>query len=200
MNNLTTLNNQFYFNLPEDFIPEKYEERYLKLLGSKRKLHASVIDYLNSTIQSITYPAIKFPVVSNPQNIKRKQIKWKTVGNIYDLFDDTITITFLNVDSNINFIIINDILMKHYLNVDKPYDGSIMISILDENRFGMYHIQFRDVIWTGLSETTFGYNDQTIQNKTFTATFTYNFIDYEYIPDKVDIITNNSYKNNLTED
>ena len=102
--NITTLNNQFHYNLPFDFVPETHEERYMKLLGAKRKIHNSVVDYLNSTIQSITFPAITFPTVSNPQNLHRKQIKWKTVGNVYDMFEDSATVTFLNVDSNINYI------------------------------------------------------------------------------------------------
>ena len=144
--NLTTVNNQFHFNLPLDFIPESREERYMDLLKAKRKLAPSVIDYINSTIQSVSFPSINFPVVNNPQILKRKQIKWKTVGNIFDLFDDTITVTFLNVDSNINYIIMLDVLMNHYLNVDKPYDSSIVVTMLDQNRQALYHIQFRDVI------------------------------------------------------
>lgn len=195
--NLTTVNNQFHFSLPLDFIPESREERYMDLLKAKRKLAPSVIDYINSTIQSVSFPSINFPVVNNPQILKRKQIKWKTVGNIYDLFDDTITVTFLNVDSNINYIIMLDVLMNHYLNVEKPYDSSIVITMLDQNRQALYHIQFRDVIWTGMSDNTFAFNDSAVQNKTFTATFTYNFIDFEYVADKVDIITDNTYGNNL---
>lgn len=195
--NLTTLNNQFYFNLPADFIPEKYEERYLKMLGNKRKLYSSVVDYLNSTIQTISYPAIKFPTVANPQNKMRKIIKWKTVGNIYDLFDETITVTFLNVDSNINYIIFQDILMNHYLNVDAPYDKPIIITVLDQDRNALYHIQYRAVIWTGISDNTFAFNDQIVQNKTFTMTFEYTYIDYEYVADKIDIITGNSYEDPL---
>lgn len=195
--NLTTVNNQFHFNLPLDFIPESREERYMDLLKAKRKLAPSVIDYINSTIQSVSFPSINFPVVNNPQILKRKQIKWKTVGNIYDLFDDTITVTFLNVDSNINYIIMLDVLMNHYLNVDKPYDSSIVVTMLDQNRQALYHIQFRDVIWTGMSDNTFAFNDSAVQNKTFTATFTYNFIDFEYVANRLDIITDNTYGNIL---
>lgn len=195
--NLITVNNQFHFSLPLDFIPESREERYMDLLKAKRKLAPSVIDYINSTIQTVSFPSINFPFVNNPQILKRKQIKWKTVGNIYDLFDDTITVTFLNVDSNINYIIMLDTLMNHYLNVEKPYDSSIVVTMLDQNRQALYHIQFRDVIWTGMSDNTFAFNDSAVQNKTFTATFTYNFIDFEYVADKVDIITDNTYGNNL---
>ncbi len=189
MNNLGTLNNQFHFNLPLDFIPEDLEERYMKLLGAKRKLFASTLDYLNSTIQTITFPGVNFPIVSNPQIIKRKQIKWKTVGNVYDLFDSSITVTFFNVDSNINYIIMQDLLIHHYLNVEKAYDEGLMITVLDENRMGLYTIAYRDVMWTGISDNTFGFNDQTISNKTFTCTFTFNFIDYNYFPGGIDIIT-----------
>lgn len=195
--NLGTLNNQFHFNLPLDFVPDGYEERYMKLLGDKRKLYSSVLDYLNSTIQSMSFPGIAFPTVSNPQILKRKQIKWKTVGNIYDLFDKTVTVTFLNVDSNLNYIIFMDILMNHYLNVEKPYDEALIITVIDQDRNALYHLQYRDVIWTGISDNNFAFNDQIVQSKTFTMTFEYNFIDFEYVADKIDIISKNGY-NNLT--
>ena len=195
--NITTLNNQFHFNLPIDFVPDIYEERYMKLLGNQRKLYKTVVDYLNSTIQDISFPGINFPTVSNPQVTKRKKIKWKTVGNIYDLFEDTITVTLLNVDGNVNYLIFLDILMKHYLNTDKSYDEPIMITVIDQNRNALYHIQFKDVIWTGLSSNKFAFNDQTIQNKNFTMTFEYNFIDFQYVADNVDIITDNTYGSQL---
>lgn len=193
MNNLVTLSNQFHFNLPSDFVPEELEERYLDLLGAKRMLYPRVIDFINSTIQTCSFPSINFPVVSNPQNLRRKMIKWKTVGSIYDLFDDTVTVTFLNVDSNLNFLMLLDILTNHYVNVDKAYDQPIIITFVDENKNALYHVQFRDVIWTGLSDNIFAFNDQTISTKTFTATFTYNFIDFQYVKDKVDLISNNKY-------
>lgn len=198
--NLNTVNNQFYFSLPADFIPEKYEERYMKLLGNRRKVYSTVLDYLNSTIQKISYPAIKFPTVSNPQILKRKILKWKTVGNIFDLYDPTVTVTFLNVDGNMNFLIMQDILVNHYLNVEKPYDAPLLMTVLDQNRNAMYHIQYRSLIWTGISDNEFAYNDQVIQNKNFTMTFEYGYIDYEYVADKTDIITGNKYDQPLNTD
>jgi len=84
-----------------------------------------------------------------------------------------------------------DILTHHYLRVEKPYDESIMITITDQYKHGLYNIHYRDVMWTGLSDNTFAFNDQTIQTKTFTATFGYNFMDFDYLIDDVDIITGN---------
>lgn len=195
MNLLTTLNNQFHFNLPTGFVPATEEERYMKLLGAKRKLHNTVLDYLNSTIQQITFPGVKFPTVDNPQNLHKKKIKWKSANNIFNLFDDEITVTFLNVDSNLNYLIMMDILINHYLNTDTTYDESILITVLDERRNALYYIHFKDVMWTGIDSNAFAYNEQSIQGKTFTCTFTFNFIDFNYVADNTDIITNDKYGN-----
>lgn len=83
--------------------------------------------------------------------------------------------------------------MNHYMNTEKAYDAPLIITTIDINRKALYHIQFRDVIWTGLSNNTFAFNDQTVQSKNFTMTFEYNFIDFENISNKTDIITGNSY-------
>lgn len=197
MSNLAALNNQFEYNLPIDFVPEHIEERYMPLLKAKKKIYKSVIDYLNSNIISITEPSVNFPIVTNPQNKQRKQISWKTVGNIYDLFDDTITVTFNNVDSNLNYLIIKDILINHYLNVDQPYDQPLMVTVVDENRKALFHINYRSVIWTGISDNTFANNDQIIQNKTFTCSFTYNYIDFVYVGTDDDVITNENGFNQI---
>lgn len=193
--NISTLNNGFYFNLPSDFVPESIEAKYMPLLKNYRKRYKSVIDYLNSTIQDISFPSLNFPTVSNPQVIKRKQINWKSVGNIYDMFDKNVTVTFLNADFNLNYMIILDILVNHYEDTNKPYDESLIKTILDKNRNATYHVQWRNVIFTGLNENKFAYNDQTIQTKNFTVTFTYNFMDIGFTLDGKDIISGNSFTN-----
>lgn len=191
--NLGSINNQFHINLPIDFVPEQLEERYLNFLKSKNKLYSSVKDYLDSTCKDISYPGIEFPTVSNEQNLSRKKIKWKTVGNVYDLFDQDMTITINDVDSKLNYLIMQDILCNHYLNTDKAYDQNILITIIDENRKALYQIQYRDVIWTGISANTFSFGEQIVESKTFDMKFTYNFIDIQWVLDKTDIISENSY-------
>ncbi len=197
MSNLTTLNNQFVFNLPLDFLSDQIEDKHIKILKAKRKWYSTTLDYLNSNILSITFPSINFPVVSNPQNLQRKQILWKTVGNVYDLFSKDITVTFECVDSNWNYLIMLEALTNHYLNTQKAYDEALIITVVDENKHALYHIQFRDVIWTGLSDNTLGYNDVNLTSKTFTCTFTSNFMDIEFVADKSDIISGNNYNGNF---
>ena len=190
-NNLGTMNNQFNFLLPDDFVHPDVEERYLKLLKANRKLHMSVIDYVNSNIVSITYPSMEFPITSNSQITKRKIIDWKTVGNVYDLFDKNFTITCRNVDSNINYKIMQDCLIFLYLDTSRAYDHDIQVEVLDENRRNIFTDVYRNVMFTGISENVYAFNEQALQNKTFTVTFRCNYVDIKYPVDGTDIIPKN---------
>ena len=191
--NLGTINNQFHINLPIDFVPEELEDRYLAYLKSKNKIYSTVKDYLDSTCKTISYPGVTFPTVTNEQNIMRKKIKWKTVGNVYDLYDKEMTITFNDVDSKTNYLMMQDILTNHYLNTDIAYDQNIMVTVVDENRNALYHIQYRSVIWTGITPNTFSFGEQVVESKTFDISFTYNYIDIQWVLGKVDIISDNNY-------
>jgi len=187
--NLGTLNNQFSFNLPGDFVPEELEERYMPLLKALRKPYASVIDYLNSTIQDIDYP--EFSIPTSTQIIKRgKETFWRGSGNVYDGFAKNGQITFLSVDSNLNYIIIQNCLTAAYLNVDKTYDGNLILAVVDQNRKAFFITQFRSLIFTKLDGTKFGYNDQTINTKTFQMSFVYNYIDIEYVKEGIETVRN----------
>lgn len=190
-NNLQTINNQFEFNFPIDFVSDEIEKRYKPYLKAKRKIHSTVRDYLNSTILDISFPGITFNTISNEQVLHRKKIKWKAVDNIYDLYEKTATLTVQNVDSNINFFILQDILTDKYLDIDKTYDENINLTVVDENRNALFQIQFRSVIWTNISGTSFGFNKQQMGSNTFTIEFTYNYIDIEWVNDHSDIIVGN---------
>lgn len=188
-NNLQTLNNQFEFNFPAGFVSENIEKRYLPYLKSKRKMHSTVQDFLSSTILDISFPSLNIETTSNDQVKHRKKINWKSVGNIYDYFDKEASITIQNVDSNINYFILLNVLSEKYLDVNSPYDENIIVTVVDENRNGLYNIQFRSVIWKKLSGTDFGFNKQTMGENTFTLSFFYNYMDVQWIEDGRDIIT-----------
>lgn len=190
-NNLPTINNQFEFNFPIDFVPDEIEKKYKPYLKAKRKIHSTVRDYLNSTILDISFPSVTFNTVSNEQILHRKRVKWKAVDNIYDLAEKQVTLTISNVDSNINYFILLDILSDKYLDPNKPNDENINLTIVDENRNAIFQIQFRSVMWTSISNTSFGFNKQEMGSNTFTIEFTYNYYDIEWVNDHSDIIVGN---------
>lgn len=190
--NLSSPNNMFVYNLPLDFVPDYLEERYMPLLKNMKKPFLTSLDYLNSTILDISWPSITLPTVTQI-NKYGKETFWKGAQNIYDTFDKTGTITFSNVDGNLNYMMIMECLINGYLNTKKPYDSNLVLTLVDQNRKAIFFAQYRSVIFTYQDGNKFGYNDQTIQNKTFTVNFVFNYMDLEYIHDKIDTIMNEKY-------
>ena len=57
---LSAQNNQFIFNLPLDLIEPYLSEQFQKLLDKNFMPYDSVIDYVNSTIKEVVFPAASF--------------------------------------------------------------------------------------------------------------------------------------------
>lgn len=172
---LPTQSNQFLFSLPVDFISDKIEKRWMPLLKKNRLYYSSVLDFLNSTIRSITFPSMSFD--SSKQNIKRKIVYWKPVVNIYDTITRDTDITFQAVDSNINHLIILDAITDSYLNTKKNYVEPLTMYILDKYRDIIAHVHFRSVNIRSLSEIFYSFSDISLEDKTFTMQITYNYLD-----------------------
>ena len=55
------------------------------------------------------------------------------------------------------------------------------MTAVDIYRDAIYRVDFREIILNNISEITFGYNQQTFQEQTFTLTITFNFYDVHFI-------------------
>jgi hypothetical protein len=117
---LSSQNNQFVFNFPNDFIPKDIEDRMLIFMEKNFIPYDGVLDYINSTIKEITYPSIQFN--TSTQTLKRgKEVHWKNAGSVYDNFTRELDITFRSVDAHINYFMLMEILNEYFLNNDKQY-------------------------------------------------------------------------------
>jgi hypothetical protein len=55
---LSSQNSQFVFNLPSNFLPQEIIDTYKPILEKNWIQYDNVIDYINSTIKSVTYPGL----------------------------------------------------------------------------------------------------------------------------------------------
>lgn len=185
---LSSQGNQFVFNLPSDFIPQKLIERYKVILEKNHIQYENVIDYLNSTIQSVTLPGISFDLVKQVYP-RGKERFYKPAINVQDIITNReLNIDFRSVDSHLNYFIIYDIVNKHYLDVDNLYLNPFMLTCVDIHRDAIYRIFFREIILKSLSDMTFNYSKFNMSESTFTLTFNYNFYDIEFVLDNGKIL------------
>lgn len=191
--NLSSLNSQFVFNLPPDFITKKVKDKYKKMLKKNHIPYDDVLDYLNSTITEVGFPSISYTTPEQTMH-HGKQVQWKGAQNVYDTFVRELDITFDSVNSHLNYFILVDILTEEYLDVEKTYSPNLSITILDKHGDAIFDILFRSVNIKSLSEMRLNFSDQVADQKTFSLSFIYNYIDIVYKLDGDDIITDSTTK------
>jgi len=185
---LSSINSQFVFNLPSDFIPQEIINTYTPILEKNWIQYTNVVDYLNSTIKSVNYPGL---AIETPEQklIRGKVRSYKPAKNVYDIVSTReITVTFRSVDSDLNYWICYDIFVKHYLDTDHLFINPFKLTAIDIWRDGIYDIKFYELIAVGLSENIFNYSQQRIQAKEFTMTFKFNFADIEFLLNKSKVL------------
>jgi hypothetical protein len=185
---LSSQGSQFVFNLPQDFIPQEILNSYTPLLEKNWVQYENVLDYLNSTIKSINLPGISF---DTPQQmlIRGKVRNFKPATNVQDIITTReATVNFRSVDSDLNYWILFDIIIKHYLNTDNNWLNPFTISAVDIHRDAIYTIYLKEVIIKSFSDLQFDYSQQKINTKEFTMTLLFNFYDIEFNLDKSKVL------------
>ena len=185
---LSSQNSQFVFNLPTDFLPQEIINTYTPILEKNWVQYENVIDYINSTIKSVSFPGLSFQTPQ--QNLIRGKIRrYKPSINNQDILTSAeMNVTFRSVDADLNYWLVYDIFSRHYLDVTELYIKPLTLTAVDIWRDAIYRINFFEIIATSLSDNTFDYSQQRVNAKEFTLTFSFNFIDIEFLLDKSKVL------------
>lgn len=184
---LSSQGSQFIFNLPSDFLPSEIIASYQPVLEKNWVQYENVIDYLNSTIKSVSFPGITIDTPIQTR-IRGKQIAYKPAKNVQDIVGHDLTIKFASVDSDLNYWLMFDIFSKHYLDVDHLFLNPFSITALDIHRDGIYVINLFQIILKSLAGNNFDYAQQKITNKEFDLTFSFNFYEIEFLLNKSKVL------------
>jgi len=178
---LNTQGSQFVFNLPSDLVPKSIRDRYTPLLEKNWIQYENVIDYINSTIKEVSFPGLSIPL---PEQVRHygKIINYKPVQNINDIVTTReLSVVFRRVDSDLNYLLLYDLITNAYLNVREQYVKPFQVIALDIHRDAIYSMNFHQIILNAQSEIIFAYNQQSFEEQTFTMTFNYNFMDIDFL-------------------
>jgi len=178
---LSSQSSQFIFNLPSDFLPQEIINTYMPILEKNWIQYENVIDYVNSTIKSVNFPGLS---ITTPEQslLHGKKRAYKPATNVYDLVSTReFQVTFRSVDSDLNYWLMYDIILKHYLDVEHLYINPFILTAVDIHRDAIYMIKFLEIIAITISENIFDYSQQKVNAKEFTVTFKFNFADIEFL-------------------
>lgn len=185
---LSSQGSQFIFNLSSDFLKQETINTYSPILEKNWVQYENVIDYLSSTIKSVSFPGISFDMPK--QTLMRgKERQYKPAKNIQDITTThDLSVTFRSVDSDLNYWLLFDIISKHYLDVENSFINPFTITCVDIHRDAIYIIRFYEIIINNLSENKFDYSQQKVNAKEFTLNFHFNFYDIEFLLNKSKVI------------
>jgi hypothetical protein len=185
---LSSQNSQFVFNLPGNFLPTEIINTYTPILEKNWIQYENVIDYLNSTIKSVSFPGLQ--ITTQEQSLIRgKKRAYKPATNVQDILTAReFDVVFRSVDADLNYWLCYDIFLKHYLDVINLYINPFTITAVDIWRDAIYNIKFFEIIAVSLSENKFDYAQQKTNAKDFTLKFKFNFSDIEFLLNKSKVL------------
>ena len=199
----------FKVEFPRTFIPDALKDKYSPYVFRMPTMINDVTDLINYTIQTVTIPTMNYepveqmipdtknkfaPVAVSPNSLGNssteagRKHKWRSSSNIQEVFTKEFTVTFQLIDGHINYWILLDTLLYFYdFQNRERFTENIPVRILDAEGNVMFTAQFTDCLFTGLTEYQLSYSDLSQEFKTFDATFQYNTLALELLPnDNID--------------
>ena len=179
----------FRFNFPKDFLPKEVEEKYAKILAQDANVIHSPIDYLNESIQGVTFPGIKELLVEQDQSSKRLGKIEPGRKNVYSSSANPLSQIDLefNVTMRMNqglynyFMMYETIFHKHLKYQENDIDDVFYIEILSETGKIVGRVSLFQPQIDGIDGLEFSYNKIERSTETFQVTFRFNNIDFDII-------------------
>lgn len=189
---LRAKNNQFKFLFPKDFLFEDVTNKYTESLKVLPISYKNVIDFLNSSIQSISFPGLQ-KVADVSQISKARKISWRD-GSKFDMdINKDFSITFSLLDSYLNYWIMYDQLINFLdFNCAIEYFPEFNIFYLENSGEVKIEQKLKNILYLGITDLTPSYTDTSVSSKTFTCYFKFNYFDINIHP-----VGNSSQKNLL---
>lgn len=170
----------FYFNFPKGFFSERVVEKYTKYIEKQPIPFESVQQYVNSTIQSISFPSLSIDTVEQVRPLGKK-ITYKSATPIQDLFSKEITINFKSTDGFINYFIMLDTILD-FLNFGNPqvFVQSLPLRILDNEGNVVFSVVFDEVLFSSFGGLELNYTNNNPSYTGFSLGFTCNYLDVKF--------------------
>lgn len=193
----------FKFSLPKDFLPVEIEEKYTNILNKNTAVISTPIDYLNESIQGVSFPSISDINVVQEQHGSNAGVRvdfggGKGLGKInvepkHDIvhvspenplekISKEFKVTFrLNQGFYNYFMIYETIFYKIYKPDRYPSIPFLYIDLLDGTGVINARVKFVDCYIDGIDGLEFDYSKVERSTGTFDITFKFNNIDFELV-------------------
>lgn len=184
---LNSKNNQFVFRFPKGFIPETIEEKYNFYLKRLPTPFENILDYVNHTVQSVTFPSVASDEIEqwvgrkvsvDSKNITKNPQYWRQSLDLDRIITKEFTVNMKAADGYLNYWVLFEV-YRDYLSIPnmEDYFPDMSLMYLDREGYELLSIDFKQPIMKGISEVEMNYSSTAMEFRTFSTTFKYNVFD-----------------------
>lgn len=165
--------NQFAIWFPKDFFYPEVRERWTPIVKRLKLQYQSIEDFFNATVQSVTFPEIVLPTVSQPQTMF--QIQYRGGKELEPILDKSLTVTFKLTEGFLTYWMLFDQIELYQLyRESNPFWPSMYVSFMDHHGFELMAFEFKKIVPSGMSTFSVSYATVVSDFNTFTLNLTYN--------------------------
>jgi hypothetical protein len=181
---LNSKNNQFVFRFPKGFIPADLEEKYNFYLKRLPTPFANITDYVNHTVQSVTFPSVASDEVeqwvgrrtsAGEKFVSKNPQYWRQSLDLERVVPKEFSVNLKATDGYLNYWVLYET-YRNYLSIPNmdDYFPDMNIMYLDRDGYQVLTVDFKQPIMKGISEVEMNYSSTAIEFRTFTVNFKYN--------------------------
>ena len=195
---------QFRFMIPKEYIPKEVRDKYDAIIANNANVFGNSIDYLNESIKGVTLPGIENLIVEQPQVSHNSMAPNSRLAgkintepahrnvtlsseNILAKVGNTFTVTFRQNQGLYNYFMLYESIFHRYVkpelyhhNVSELFE----VVFLDEHSLPTSRMMLFQPEFNGIDGLEFSYDKVERQADSFNVTFTFNDIDFDFIPRK----------------
>lgn len=170
---LNSLNNQFVVQFPKGFFYPEIVARWTPVVNRLKLPYETLEDFINATVQSITFPAVELPAVTQPQG--QFKIMQRPGKELEPLVEKNLTVTFKLSEGFISYwIIFEQIELFQEYGERIPFWPPMYVSFLDHHGFELVAFSFEKIIPLNLSQFEISYAQTAAEFNTFSLLLRYN--------------------------
>lgn len=189
MSHLNSRNDLFSIEFPKVFIPKDIKAKWKPYLFKLPTMINSVSDVINYSIQSITIPSLNYDPVDQwgagyDVSKKGKNTRWRSAMDQDETYDKQFTVSFKSMDGHANYWILLQSYLYYYNHSTKaPFTFNLPVRYLDSEGNVLYTLEFQRVLFTGMSELSLNYSENTNDASFFECTFSFNEMELKFETD-----------------
>lgn len=184
---LNSKNNQFVFRFPKGFINEEIQTKYDFYLKRLPTPFENILDYVNHTIQSVTFPSVGSDEIEqfvgrktsvDGKNVTKNPQYWRQTMDMSRILPKEFTVNLKAADAYLNYWVLFEV-FKAYLEIPnmEDYFPDMSIMYLDREGYQLLTVDMKQPIMKGISEVEMNYSATAMEFRTFSVTFKYNTFD-----------------------